>query len=94
MPQRLEPKFGVLPPGQREIWPSLAPAPELNFVLYGGTAVALHLEHRASLILTFSGLNRWTRITYVQRSGLLTEPLSCRILRIRWWCLPKCHLVP
>jgi nucleotidyltransferase AbiEii toxin of type IV toxin-antitoxin system len=53
MPQRLEPKLGVLPPAQREIWSSLAPAPQLNFVLYGGTAIALHLGHRESLDFDF-----------------------------------------
>jgi Nucleotidyl transferase AbiEii toxin, Type IV TA system len=53
MPQRLEPKLGVLPPAQREIWNSLAQAPQLNFVLYGGTAVALHLGHRESLDFDF-----------------------------------------
>jgi hypothetical protein len=53
MPQRLEPKLGVLPPAQKEIWTSLAPAPKLNFVLYGGTAVALHLGHRESLDFDF-----------------------------------------
>jgi hypothetical protein len=55
MLQRLEPKLGVLPPGQKEIWTSLAPAPRLNFVLYGGTAVALHLGHRESLDFDFFG---------------------------------------
>jgi hypothetical protein len=53
MPQRLEPKLGVLPPAQREIWTSLASAPHLNFVLYGGTAIALHLGHRQSLDFDF-----------------------------------------
>jgi hypothetical protein len=53
MPQCLEPKLGVLPPAQKEIWTSLAPAPQLNFVLYGGTAVALHLGHRESLDFDF-----------------------------------------
>jgi Nucleotidyl transferase AbiEii toxin, Type IV TA system len=53
MPQRLEPKLGVLPPAQREIWTSLASAPKLNFVLYGGTAIALHLGHRESLDFDF-----------------------------------------
>jgi hypothetical protein len=53
MLQRLEPKLGVLPPAQREIWTSLAPAPQLNFVLYGGTAIALHLGHRESLDFDF-----------------------------------------
>lgn len=49
MPSRFEPKTAILPPAQREIWPQLAPAPALSFVLYGGTAVALHLGHRQSL---------------------------------------------
>jgi len=53
MPQRLEPKFSILPAPQREIWASLAPAQELSFVLYGGTAVALHLGHRESLDFDF-----------------------------------------
>jgi hypothetical protein len=53
MPQRLEPKFSILPPAQREIWPCLEPARQLSFVLYGGTAVALHLGHRESLDFDF-----------------------------------------
>ena len=53
MPQRLEPKLGVLPPAQKEIWASLASAARLNFVLYGGTAMALHLGHRESLDFDF-----------------------------------------
>jgi hypothetical protein len=53
MPQRLEPKLDVLPPAQKEIWTSLAPAPHLNFVLYVGTAIALHLGHRESLDFDF-----------------------------------------
>jgi hypothetical protein len=53
MPQCLEPKLEVLPAAQREIWTSLVPAPQLNFVLYGGTAIALHLGHRASVDFDF-----------------------------------------
>jgi hypothetical protein len=53
MPQRLEPKFDILPAAQKAIWPSLAPASRLNFVLYGGTAIALHLGHRESLDFDF-----------------------------------------
>jgi hypothetical protein len=53
MPQRLDPKLGVLPAAQREVWTSLAPASRLNFVLYGGTAIALHLGHRKSLDFDF-----------------------------------------
>jgi hypothetical protein len=53
MPPRLEPKLRVLPSAQREVWSRLAPARGLNFVLYGGTAIALHLGHRESLDFDF-----------------------------------------
>jgi len=53
MPQRLDAKLGVLPAAQREIWSGLSPAPGLDFVLYGGTAIALHLGHRESLDFDF-----------------------------------------
>lgn len=55
MPVRFEPKTSILPPPQREIWPQLAPATMLSFVLYGGTAVSLHLGHRQSLDFGFFG---------------------------------------
>src|SRR5690348_15259766 len=43
MRQRLDPKLSILPPAQREIWSRLALSVRLGFVLYGGTAIALHL---------------------------------------------------
>lgn len=53
MPPRFEPKTAILPPAQRHIWPQLAPSISLSFVLYGGTAVALHLGHRRSIDFDF-----------------------------------------
>lgn len=53
MRRRLEPKLSILPAAQREVWPSLTPARGLGFVLYGGTAVALHFGHRDSLDFDF-----------------------------------------
>jgi hypothetical protein len=53
MPDRFEPRTDILPEAQQEIWPLLAPAPGLSFVLYGGTAIALHLGHRASIDFDF-----------------------------------------
>jgi Nucleotidyl transferase AbiEii toxin, Type IV TA system len=53
MPLCFDPKTAILPQPQREIWPQLAPAPRLSFVLYGGTAVALHLGHRQSIDFDF-----------------------------------------
>jgi len=53
MPKLLEARTDMLPAPQKEIWPLLAPAPRLSFVLYGGTAVALHLGHRRSIDFDF-----------------------------------------
>lgn len=46
------PKLSVLPEAQRKLWPELAQVPK-HFVLYGGTAVALHYGHRASVDFDF-----------------------------------------
>src|SRR3954451_14752088 len=53
MSASFEPRLDILPPAQLQIWPELAPARELGFVLYGGTAVALHLGHRTSIDFDF-----------------------------------------
>lgn len=53
MPDRFEPKLGILPQAQRELWPLLVPVPGLEYVLYGGTAVALYLGHRRSIDFDF-----------------------------------------
>ena len=53
MPDRFDPRIEILPPAQKEIWAGLAPAPDLSFVLYGGTAVALQLGHRVSIDFDF-----------------------------------------
>ena len=48
----LEPILDILPQGQRELWPALVEIPD-NFVLYGGTALALRLGHRSSVDFDF-----------------------------------------
>ncbi|MBR0984563.1 nucleotidyl transferase AbiEii/AbiGii toxin family protein [Bradyrhizobium liaoningense] len=53
MSRAFEPRLAILPAAQREIWPLLAPSQDLQFVLYGGTAVALQLGHRESLDFDF-----------------------------------------
>ncbi|CAN7751508.1 nucleotidyl transferase AbiEii/AbiGii toxin family protein [Bradyrhizobium sp. LjRoot220] len=53
MSDPFDPRIEILPPAQKEIWPQLAPAPDLSLVLYGGTAVALHLGHRVSIDFDF-----------------------------------------
>jgi len=46
------PRLDILPPSQRRLWDELAAVPE-EFVLYGGTAIALHLGHRESVDFDF-----------------------------------------
>ncbi|MCL4448203.1 MAG: nucleotidyl transferase AbiEii/AbiGii toxin family protein [Actinobacteria bacterium] len=43
----------VLPENQRTIWSMLGPLTGMEFVLYGGTAIALHLAHRQSVDFDF-----------------------------------------
>jgi len=47
-----EPQLKELPAAQRALWPKLAEVPR-HFVLYGGTAVALHYGHRTSVDFDF-----------------------------------------
>lgn len=54
MPASFSPRIDILPPPQRRLWDELAAVPP-EFVLYGGTAVALHLGHRASVDFDFFG---------------------------------------
>lgn len=46
------PQLNVLPAAQRALWAELPQVPR-HFVLYGGTAVALHYGHRASVDFDF-----------------------------------------
>ena len=43
----------ILPPAQRRLWPELAQSGAVDLVLYGGTAIALHLGHRSSVDFDF-----------------------------------------
>ena len=47
MATEFEPRLSILPEQQRRLWPELSDVPSA-FVLCGGTAIALHLGHRAS----------------------------------------------
>ena len=48
MTQEFTPRLDILPPSQRRLWDELGAIPA-EFVLYGGTAIALHLGHRQSI---------------------------------------------
>ena len=47
------PRLDILPPGQRRLWPELAPLAPAGFVLYGGTAIAPRRGHRVSVDFDF-----------------------------------------
>jgi hypothetical protein len=49
-----QPRLSVLPAPQRRLWDELAGTPR-EFVLYRGTALALHFGHRTSIDFDFFG---------------------------------------
>ena len=49
-----QPRLDVLPEPQQRVWAELTQVPGM-FVLYGGTALALHLGHRQSVDFDFFG---------------------------------------
>jgi hypothetical protein len=51
---KFTPRLDILPPPQRRLWDELTSIPS-EFVLYGGTAIALHLGHRESVDFDFFG---------------------------------------
>jgi len=53
MPEFL-PRVEILPPAQKRLWTELSAVPG-EFVLYRGTALALHLRHRQSVDFDFFG---------------------------------------
>jgi hypothetical protein len=54
MGQDFQPRLSVLPASQRRFWDEFVGVPR-EFVLYGGTALALHLGHRTSIDFDFFG---------------------------------------
>lgn len=53
-PPNFTPRLDILPAPQRRLWDELVAVPR-EFVLYGGTALALQLGHRQSLDFDFFG---------------------------------------
>jgi hypothetical protein len=52
MPVTCEPRLDILPESQRQLWQELDAGPS-DFVLYGGTALALQFGHRMSEYFDF-----------------------------------------
>jgi hypothetical protein len=73
------PHLDILHEVQQLLWPRLKPAANLGFVLYGGTAVALRLGHRASVDFDFfshAELDRdalFAAMPFLQKARLLQD---------------------
>lgn len=82
-----DPKLDILPPVQQALWPKLEATPH-DFVLYGGTAIALRLGHRESIDFDFFSLEAFeprqlfAQIPYLSVAEITQatrHTLSCRL---------------
>jgi len=85
----LIPRLDILPASQRALWPEMSATPR-NFTLYGGTAIALRLGHRASVDFDFFGKTGFdpdrllATVPYLAGSQVLqreASTLTCRVNR-------------
>ena len=83
------PNLDILPAPQRALWPELAATPD-SFTLYGGTALALRLGHRASGDFDFFSNASFDperlaeQVPYLreaERIQLAPDTLTCRVDR-------------
>lgn len=63
----------ALPPAQRAFWEEELPAVPAGLVLYGGTAIALHLGHRQSHDFDFFSSDDLDRVALRRSCRLLAE---------------------
>jgi hypothetical protein len=68
------PNLTALPAAQRTLWPQLTAIPR-NFVLYGGTAIALRLAHRQSVDFDFFTNEPFAPDELVRRAPLLANAI-------------------
>jgi hypothetical protein len=82
------PHLEILPASQRRLWDQLAGVPP-EFVLYGGTAIALHLAHRRSVDFDFFGDRPFdperlaTTIPFVARATVTHQEPNTLTVRLR-----------
>ena len=69
-PEPLTPDLSALPQAGRRLWPELGATPE-QFVLYGGTALALRLGHRRSEDFDFFSSAGFDPMTVLRETGYL-----------------------
>ena len=72
MADAFSPRLDILPAPQRRLWDELADVPE-EFVLYGGTAVGLHLGHRESVDFDFFGTRAFEPMQLLPRVRFLAD---------------------
>lgn len=68
------PRLDILPPPQWRLWDELAVV-HAEFVLYGGTALALRLGHRESLDFDFFGNKPLDPATLVPAVSFLVDAI-------------------
>ena len=83
------PNLAILPPPQLRLWPELDATPEI-FTLYGGTALALRIGHRASVDFDFFSNQPFdpdelaASVSYLkgaERVRVSPNTLTCRVER-------------
>jgi hypothetical protein len=70
--QQFQPRLERLPSQQRRLWDELGSI-GFEFVLYGGTAIALHLGHRESVDFDFFGSKEFAPSTLLPRFSFLAS---------------------
>lgn len=73
----LTPKLEVLPKEQRILWNELKCIPK-DFVLYGGTAVALRYGHRESVDFDFFSFNRKFKLDTLKNISIFSKYANTR----------------
>ncbi len=76
----IRPHTGILPSAQQALWPFL-PQIEPGFVLYGGTAVALHFGHRQSVDFDFFSHAGFDPYVFKSRYDFLKKGVTIQLSR-------------
>ena len=83
------PHLEILPVAQRRLWPALRPLPDLGFILYRGTAIALRLGHRQSVDFDFFSAKPLCREALSRRLPLVRQGETIQEDRDTWTVLVR-----
>ncbi|WP_072374033.1 nucleotidyl transferase AbiEii/AbiGii toxin family protein [Hyphomicrobium sp. NDB2Meth4] len=106
MASTFSPRLDILPSAQRRLWPDLSQTPQ-QFILYGGTAIALQLGHRVSVDFDFFAFadvdttHLHLSVPYLRDAKVIqheANTLTCLIgtdhpVKVSFFGLPKQHPV-